>query len=233
MTQKHLPKRQRAPRSELERERAALAAMVAGMRTAEQRRTIRAWLRERRDWPWENIVALADAFWFGTPRDEAIATELISLSRREIPQLSWGFFERWRKRLSTWHDTDGLGIYIFGPWLAANNARVTRLEQLIRSDEICSRRLALVGTVILNRRRATAIPQLTLNLVSAVGSERDPLMTKAVSWALRELSKTNREVVARYLERNRERLPAIAVREVGNKLRTGLKNPNRNVKSKV
>jgi 3-methyladenine DNA glycosylase AlkD len=173
------------------------------------------------------VIALAESFWFGSPRDDALAIELIGLSRHEIPHLPWSFFERWRKPLRTWHDTDGLGICVFGPWLAADLSRVGKLEELITSREACSRRLALVGTVILNRRRDTAIPELTLKLVDNVAAERDPLITKAVSWALRGLTKTHADAVKRYLERNRDRLPAIAAREVRNKLQTGLKNPKR------
>jgi 3-methyladenine DNA glycosylase AlkD len=228
-----MPSRQtRAKRigaSEVEREREALLARAAGSATAEQRRRIRAWLGEHRDWPFASVLELAETFWdAGRGREAVIAIELIGLSPREIPKLPWSFLERWRQPLCTWHDTDGFGIYIFGPWLAADpRERSKHLRKLIKSEHICSRRLALVGTVILNRRRESAIPELTFELVEAVAAERGPLITKAVSWALRELTKSHAELVARYVERNRERLPAIAVREVGNKLRTGLKNPKR------
>lgn len=214
--------------SELERERRILVASVAGMRSAELRREVRAWLAEHRDWPFERVVELAELFWSAAvaERDDETPIELIGLSRRQIPHLPWSFFERWRKPLCTWHDTDGLGIYVFGPWLAADvKPRSRYLEKLIAAREICSRRLALVGTVTLNRRLETAIPELTLKLVDAVAHEREPLITKAVSWALRELTKTHRQLVAGYVEANRERLPALAVREVRNKLRTGLKTP--------
>jgi hypothetical protein len=225
---KTLRKPRRVARSELERERAVLAIRAGSLPTAAQRRTIRAWLRQHCEWHLESVITLAELFWFGARRDDAIPIELIGLSRREIPDLPWSFFERWRKPLCTWHDTDGLGIYVFGPWLTADVAsRSGKLEKLIRSPQICSRRLALVGTVVLNRRHETAIPELTLKLVDRVAAERDPLVTKAVSWALRELSKTHGDLVARYVEENSGRLPAIAVREVRNKLRTGLKNPRR------
>ena len=196
------------------------------MRTAERRQAIRLWLRGHHAWRPAERIALAELFWFGEPRDEAIPIELIGLSKRLIPDLPWSFFDRWRKPLSAWHDTDGLGIYVFGPWLAADLAtRARRLEELIRAREICSRRLALVGTVVLNRRRETAIPQLTLKLVDAVAADCDPLISKAVSWALRELSKIHRDLVSSYVETNATRLSAIALREVRNKLNTGLKNP--------
>ena len=50
------------------------------------------------------------------------------------------------------------------------------------------------------------------------------MITKAVSWALREMVKQHRERVAAYLEANRDLLAAHVVREVSNKLETGLKS---------
>jgi 3-methyladenine DNA glycosylase AlkD len=50
------------------------------------------------------------------------------------------------------------------------------------------------------------------------------LITKAVSWLLRNLVKHYRTEVEAYLRSNEGRLPAIAVRETFNKLKTGRKS---------
>jgi 3-methyladenine DNA glycosylase AlkD len=55
--------------------------------------------------------------------------------------------------------------------------------------------------------------------------DRDPMVVKALSWALRELAKREPAAVRAYLAANAARLPALVRREVGNKLATGLKNP--------
>jgi 3-methyladenine DNA glycosylase AlkD len=49
------------------------------------------------------------------------------------------------------------------------------------------------------------------------------MITKAVSWVLREMTKSHPDQVAAYLKENREVLAAHVVREVNNKLCTGLK----------
>jgi len=46
-----------------------------------------------------------------------------------------------------------------------------------------------------------------------------------LSWALRELAKRDRAAVQAFIDTNVERLAPRVLREVGNKLRTGLKNP--------
>jgi 3-methyladenine DNA glycosylase AlkD len=53
------------------------------------------------------------------------------------------------------------------------------------------------------------------------------MVTKAMSWALRELSKREPAAVRRYLAARSGALAALVRREVRNKLETGLKNPGR------
>jgi 3-methyladenine DNA glycosylase AlkD len=50
------------------------------------------------------------------------------------------------------------------------------------------------------------------------------MIQKAVSWALRELSKRDREAVLNFMERYQNRLASRVVREVNHKLEFGTKN---------
>ena len=77
----------------------------------------------------------------------------------------------------------------------------------------------------LNRsRKSVSFPALTLELVDQVKEERHPMLTKAISWTLRDTIKRNPEQVAAYLDDNRDVLAPHVVREVTNKLRTGRKD---------
>ena len=60
-----------------------------------------------------------------------------------------------------------------------------------------------------------------------LGRDRDPMVVKALSWSLRELAKRDPAAVRRFLSDQGGALHALVRREVGNKLRTGLKNPRR------
>jgi len=51
------------------------------------------------------------------------------------------------------------------------------------------------------------------------------MVIKALSWALRELSKRDADSVNNFLQKHEEALAPRVVREVKNKLQTGLKNP--------
>jgi 3-methyladenine DNA glycosylase AlkD len=58
-------------------------------------------------------------------------------------------------------------------------------------------------------------------------SDRDDMVVKAMSWALRALVVHDAEVVREFLSEHEDELAARVKREVRNKLRTGLKNPKR------
>jgi 3-methyladenine DNA glycosylase AlkD len=59
------------------------------------------------------------------------------------------------------------------------------------------------------------------------------MVVKAMSWALRELSKRDPKTVGRFLDEHEGVLAARVVREVRNKLSTGLKNPRLRIVGKV
>ena len=173
------------------------------------------------------LMDLVKALWNGDSQEErALAMELLRQYRRAILHLTWNHFDRWRYKVDNWGLTDLLGTKILAPWLQADPVqRLGHLEELVSADHLWSRRLALVATVPINRSDpARAIPERTLALIDRVKAERDPMITKAISWALRELSKTHPARVAAYVEANRNALAAHVVREVNNKLQTGLKS---------
>ena len=59
--------------------------------------------------------------------------------------------------------------------------------------------------------------------LSQLKGDKDILITKAISWLLRDLIKHHREQVVYYLDKNSDNLPKIAIRETKNKLITGKK----------
>lgn len=64
---------------------------------------------------------------------------------------------------------------------------------------------------------------IALHCIDFLKTEKDILITKAVSWLLRDMIKNFRTEVAEYLNQNSNTLPKIVVREVKNKLSTGKK----------
>jgi 3-methyladenine DNA glycosylase AlkD len=66
--------------------------------------------------------------------------------------------------------------------------------------------------------------------IDKLKKEREILVTKAISWLLRDLIKHNRPRVETYLKENEDTLPKIALRETRTKLLTGRKTPARTIR---
>jgi 3-methyladenine DNA glycosylase AlkD len=67
----------------------------------------------------------------------------------------------------------------------------------------------------------------TLAICNLVVDDREDMVVKALSWSLRELAKRDRRSVKKFLDEKQTHLARRVVREVNNKLNTGLKNPRK------
>lgn len=200
--------------------------LVHGVRVPDLRQIAAGWKADHKQLGRDDVLAVAEVLWTGESLEErTLANLLLASYPKVVAGLPWDVFDCWRRLVDNWGVGDALATTVFGPWLLANPGdRLHHLEALIADEDLWSRRLALVATVPLNRRATTAVPDLTLELVDRVKHEREPMITKAVSWALRELSKSDPDRVAAYLDDNRTALPSHVLREVQNKLATGLKS---------
>lgn len=91
------------------------------------------------------------------------------------------------------------------------------------------RRAALACTVFLNRktRGGKGDTPRTLAVCEVLVRDRDEMVVKGLSWALRDLSKHDRAAVEGFLNEHERELHTMVKREVRNKLETGVKNPRR------
>jgi 3-methyladenine DNA glycosylase AlkD len=101
----------------------------------------------------------------------------------------------------------------------------TFLKKLNKSKNIQQKRASLVLLCkALRQSDDKRIVKLAVEQVEFLKSEKDILVTKAVSWILRSMYKNHKELLAKYLNENKESLPKIAYREAVNKVLTGKKN---------
>lgn len=204
---------------------APTAQDVLGVRTPEMRQVARSWMAAHKALAPAGVLAIAGALWDAGSRDERmVGLFMLERDKRALRDLTWDHFDRWRGDIDNWIVCDQLATKVFGPWITLDpGRRLPYLDLLIAEPGLYSRRLALVATVPLNRTAKTAIPAQTLAMIDRVRHERQAMISKAVSWALRELAKTHAAAVAAYLDAHRQELAGNVVREVANKLETGLK----------
>ena len=204
---------------------APTAQRVHGIRTPDNRRLARTWRRTHSGTDARLVVALAGSLWDGESRDERmLGLEILYLYPDIVHGLKRDVFDQWRPRIDNWGVCDFVATRILGPWVAAApEGRLGYLEQLVGDPHLYSRRLGLVASVHLNRD-GSSFGAWTLRQVDRLIDERDPMITKAISWSLRQMTKHQAADVEAYLETRGERIAALPRREVRNKLRTGRKS---------
>jgi 3-methyladenine DNA glycosylase AlkD len=146
---------------------------------------------------------------------------LASLRDRELGQLGRG--------LDSWYSVDTFACYLSGPAWRERQVPDLLIHGWARSKDHWRRRAALVSTVPLNNRArgGQGDAPRTLAVCALLADDHDDMVVKALSWALRELAKHDPQAVRAFLAEHEGVLAARVLREVRNKLRTGLKNPRR------
>ena len=158
-----------------------------------------------------------------------VAYELIHHHRGALTRLNARQLERFGSGIASWGAVDCFAVYLAGPAWRARQVPDSLIHGWARSADRWWRRAALVSTVPLNSksRGGAGEAQRTLAVCQLLERDRDPMVTKALSWALRELAKRDSSSVRRYVAKRKDVLPALVLREVRNKLRTGVKNPKK------
>jgi 3-methyladenine DNA glycosylase AlkD len=161
----------------------------------------------------------------GMPR--FMAYELVQHHKATMESIDAAEVEKLGKGMAGWGEVDAFGCFIAGQAWRMGRIADSVVRKWVRSEDWQWRRAALVATVPLNSRAqgGSGDTKRTLNICRLLVPDRHDLVVKALSWALRELSKRDPESVRAFLVEQRAELAARVVREVTSKLETGLKNP--------
>jgi hypothetical protein len=124
---------------------------------------------------------------------------------------------------------DQFGILVAGPAWRAGRLDEGTLHAWARRADRWWRRAALVASVPLNTRSqgGRGDTPRTLAVCEMLVEDRDDLVVKALSWALRALVAHDPHAVEAFLASHEAVLAARVKREVRAKLATGRKNPPR------
>jgi 3-methyladenine DNA glycosylase AlkD len=158
-----------------------------------------------------------------------VAYEIVAHHRAALASLTLKDLEQFGRGMDHWAAVDTFACYLSGPAWRQRQVTDADIQRWTRSEDRWWRRAALVSTVPLNTnaRGGTGDAARTLRLCRMLLEDRDDMVVKAQSWALRELAKRDRTAVVDFIETHQQDLPARVLREVRNKVTTGLKNPKR------
>jgi 3-methyladenine DNA glycosylase AlkD len=184
------------------------------------------WSRALKDQQGKRVVEIAvdlveSGFWGRVTGYELIAHHpgaLSALTPAAVEQLARG--------LSDWASVDTFACYVAGPAWRDGRLPTRQVHAWLRSEDRWLRRTGVVCTVALNVRARGGSGDVarTLSVCKRVVADRDDMVVKALSWALRALVEWDRAAVAGFLMEHDADVAARVKREVRTKLRTGRKN---------
>jgi 3-methyladenine DNA glycosylase AlkD len=157
---------------------------------------------------------------------QILAYELLWKNKNALKKLNQKQILLLGDTLDNWVSTDSYCTMIAGWHWREGTLSDTQILNWLKSEDHWLRRVAVVCTIPLNLRSKGGIgdPRRTLMVCEKVLDDRDDLIVKALSWALRELSKSNKQAVENFMEKHWEQLHPRVRREVMAKLETGRKN---------
>lgn len=162
-------------------------------------------------------------------RHRFVAYELVHYHRAALHSLGEHELELLGNGIAGWGAVDTFACYLSGPAWREQQVTDALIERWAHSPDRWWRRAALVSTVPLNLRArgGRGDTPRTLLICRLLVADRDDMIVKAMSWALRALGIHDPQAVRHFLAEYEGRLAPRVVREVQHKLTTGLKNPRR------
>jgi len=204
-------------------------------------------LKETKDSSGKKLIAMLDELFSSSVHDYInFAGKFLTKSRKARESVSLRQIEKWVSKTEGWAECDVICQSLFDEkevlerWKnwekfirklsKSESPSAKAAEGLLcshsakKSKNIQLRRASLVLQVKSNgKSHDPRLRKLAFETVEKLKHEKSVLITKAISWVLREMSRKNKEVVKKYLLANKSTLPPIAYRETMRKITTGKK----------
>lgn len=195
-----------------------------------RREIIRGWVKTHKDITLREFTNLLNSLYKGKSYEEkTTAGMLLSYYPKSRKQLDPHLVNGWLDQLVGWAEVDTTcqSNFTADELLKDWSIWKSLIEKLSKDKNINKRRVSLVLlTGVVSRSDDKRLSDLAFQLIDRLRSEKDVLITKAVSWLLRDLTKLHCQQVEKYLKENEDTLPKIAIRETRQKLLTGRKSKN-------
>lgn len=174
-------------------------------------------------------LAIAQTPAMKAARARWVGWELINEHVGALDSLDIDMIETLGAGNSSWDEVDGYGINILGAAWQLRRVTDADIHRWANDSDLWRRRAALVATVVLNlkSRGGRGDTRRTLGVARLLVDDREDMVVKALSWALRALVVWDRTAVENFLLRNDARLAARVKRETRTKLVTGTKNKSK------
>lgn len=190
------------------------------------RKIAKEWMKAHRDLPVSKFSPLLTSLIKGkSSTEKTMVGILLDNSTLDQRKFDPKIFDTWLNYLEGWAEVDSLctGRYSDSEILSQWKTWKPLLIQFSKSNNIHKRRASLVLLCSpLRKSDDTRLSSIALQNVERLKSEKEILITKAISWVLRSMVKHHRIALEKFMNQEAG-LPAIAVRETMRVLETGRK----------
>ncbi len=203
------------------------AQQVLGVTNPDIQQVLKELRKQYADWSASDWISLCKALVATSVFDcQVLAFEIIGRDRKLLEALEYRDLSALGQNLDNWASVDHYTVGIFGVLWGSGVVQDGHIDALLESDNFWDRRVAVVSTVALNlkSRGGKGDTPRTIAVCERVVDDHHDMIQKALSWALRELSKRDRDAVLAFMEHYEKRLANRVVREVNHKLEFGTKN---------
>jgi 3-methyladenine DNA glycosylase AlkD len=191
------------------------------------RKIAKEWMNDHRELSSQAVANLLTSLIKGESSTEKVmAGILLDATKADQRKFDPHLFDLWLDHLIGWVEVDSVctGPYTITEIPADIKFWKKQLTEFSKSDNIQKRRASVVLLCSpLSRDANDELAAVALKNVDRLKSEKEVLITRAISWILRSMIKCHKKLIHDYLEENRDSLPKIAVRETLVKLKTGKK----------
>ena len=193
----------------------------------ERRRMAKEWLKRNKNISNKDFVLFLDSLYKGKSHEEkTISSIILGYDEAYRKDVKTKDLDRWLDELVGWAEVDCLCQNNFkAEELLANWKQWQAfIRKLSKDKNINKRRASLVfltGPVYYSNDKK--IRDLAFEMINALKHEKPILISKAISWLLRSMVNQHKKETANFIDKNKNTLPKIAIRETLRKIKTGRK----------
>lgn len=198
-----------------------------GVRVPVLRAIVKAFKSEHKELTLELAAELLTEFCGRRCREEILVGVFLvasfsrSISAEMLPAL-WQDINDWVECLDNWETCDQLAMNVAGEVVGKDPSLTKDLVLWARSDNKWRRRFAVATTTVLNQKGRRLVKE-TLSVCEPLMTDPDPVVQKAVGWALREATRSDENEVFAFLKRWKGKGNRKILREGSQKLSPSLR----------
>src|SRR3989344_4210197 len=200
---------------------------IVNITTSQLREIIKNWTRENKDIAVGELIDVLDSFYVSNSHtDRSVGGKMLEYLPKQRQQIPPEHIDKWLTGARGWEEVDSLCQNSFTAHEVFENWKEWEklLKKFVSDKDVHKRRASLVLLVRPVRESGDyRLTKMSFGNIEKLKAEKDILITKAISWLLRELIVYHKQEVVECLDKNGSTLPKIAVRETKRKLTTGKK----------